>query len=368
MCTDNRGLRIVFDIDDTISRVKAKGDYAGAEEITAVTDKLRSLKEAGHTIVLHTARGMVSCGGNSEKAREKNEGTLTKWLADHDIPYDEIWWGKPYADVYVDDKAVSAEDLASLGACDMAGFSGAKVTRIGRMVVKQAENVSEQARWYKESERLSFPYKTPKIYSCNFGKLYMEHVPGSKMSEALIWKATKAVQEIAWNVLSYYRDEELEGENDVQWYEDYVGGRAEEIGVSREKVVADIRKTAGLLRRRTFCHGDLSMSNVILGDDHIIYLIDPSPKKVSSWLLDASKLRASLRGLDDILQGRGRLIREEALTQMYDLLSEPMPEKEREAVDLLERGHWIRVARYAKVLGREDVFERLMQQIREWYG
>ena len=56
MCTDNRGLRIVFDIDDTISRVLVKGDYAGAEEITAVTDKLRSLKEAGHTIVLHTAQ------------------------------------------------------------------------------------------------------------------------------------------------------------------------------------------------------------------------------------------------------------------------------------------------------------------------
>lgn len=366
MCADNRGLRIVFDIDDTISRVFVKGDYAGAGEIPAVTAKLRSLKEAGHTIVLHTARGMVSCGGDAEKAREKNEKTLTEWLAKYDIPYDEIWWGKPYADVYVDDKAVSAADLATLGVSDMAGFSGAKVTRIGRMVIKQAENVSDQARWYQESSDMCFPYHRPEIYSCNFDKLYMEYVPGRQLSKIrdekeVMWHIGRITQD----VLQWHRHAIQEGENEVAWYKEYVGGRAVEIGVSREQVEADIEATRELLKERTFCHGDLSMSNIIIGDDGRRYLIDPSPKKVSSWLLDASKLRASLRGLDDILAGRPQHIRERGLAAMELRIND---EASIRVIELLERGHWIRVARYAKVLGREDVFERLMQQIREWYG
>lgn len=366
MCTDNRGLRIVFDIDDTISRVFVKGDYAGAGEITAVTERLRSLKEAGHTIVLHTARGMVSCGGDTGKAIKKNEETLVKWLADHDIPYDEIWWGKPYADVYVDDKAVSAADFATLGVSDMAGFSGAKVTRIGRMVIKQAENVSEQARWYKESRDMCFPYNRPEIYSCNFNKLYMEYVPGRQLSKIRDEKeVTWHVGRIMQDVLQQHRYATQAGENDVEWYKNYVGGRAEEIGVSREQVENDIETIRELLYARTFCHGDLSMSNIIIGDDGRRYLIDPSPKKVSSWLLDASKLRASLRGLDDILAGRPQQIREKGLAAMELRIND---EASIRAIELLERGHWVRVARYAKVLGREDVFERLMQQIREWYG
>jgi hypothetical protein len=29
--------------------------------------------------------------------------TLFDWLTQHDLPYDEIWFGKPHADVYLDD-------------------------------------------------------------------------------------------------------------------------------------------------------------------------------------------------------------------------------------------------------------------------
>ena len=29
--------------------------------------------------------------------------TVFDWLARHDIPYDELWFGKPQADLYIDD-------------------------------------------------------------------------------------------------------------------------------------------------------------------------------------------------------------------------------------------------------------------------
>lgn len=362
------GLRIVIDVDDTICRVAVKGDYANAEEIERMTSRIREMKAAGHTVILHTARGMVSCGGDVEKAKEKNRAVLVAWLAKHEVPYDEILWGKPYADVYIDDKAVGAEELMRKGVTDMEGFSGARVTRVGGMVVKQAEDVDEQARWYEEAYRRAFPYKTPKVYSCNMGRLYMEHVGGRRLADMSDIELTDRIANVMWEVVEFHKEEVLEGDNDVDWYKGYVGDRAEEIGLRRAEVEEDVERAREWLRKRTFCHGDLTMSNIIIGDGGVV-LIDPSPKKVSSYLLDASKLWASLRGLDDVIQGRERRIRVAALERMrQSWLNEEWDEEEWKAVEMLERGHWIRVARYAKVLGRQEVFERLMDQIREWYG
>lgn len=368
MRTNNRGLRIVFDIDDTISRVHTKGDYANAEEIWEVTDQIRSLKKQGHTIILHTARGMVSCGGDVEAARRKNEETLKAWLQEHAVPYDEIWWGKPYADLYVDDKGISLDDFKAGAMEQMQGFSGAEVVRIGRMVIKTAENAEKQARWYKETEERMYVRKwrfnVPEVLSCNFGRLTMTLVEGKKATEIdrrEMWRVTRAVID---KVLKAFKRERLEGENDVDWYKAYVGSRAEEIGIDREKVEQDIERTRDLLKVRTYCHGDLSMSNIIV-DGEQITLIDPSQKEVSSWLLDVSKYWASAKGLDAIIGGSDKWKPDSHTGVM--LINWLSPD-ECEAALLLERGHWIRVARYAKVLGRQDVFEKLMEKIREWYG
>jgi hypothetical protein len=40
--------------------------------------------------------------------------TLFDWLERHGVPYDEIWFGKPQADVYVDDNAVRFESWAAI--------------------------------------------------------------------------------------------------------------------------------------------------------------------------------------------------------------------------------------------------------------
>lgn len=364
----NGKLRIVFDIDDTISRVRTKGDYANAEELTDVTDQIRSLKRQGHTIILHTARGMVSCGGDPEAARKKNETILKTWLSEHDVPYDEIWWGKPYADLYVDDKGVSLDDFKAEAIEYMQGFSGAEVVKIGKMVIKTAENAEKQAKWYKETEERKnvrkWRFNVPEVLSCNFGRLTMRLVEGKKATEIdrrEMWRVTRAVID---KVLKAFKKEILEGENDVDWYKDYVGSRAEEIGIDREKVEQDIERTRDLLKVRTYCHGDLSMSNIIVEGEQIT-LIDPSQKEVSSWLLDVSKYWASAKGLDAIISGRSKWKPDSHTGVM--LINYLSPE-ECEAAHLLERGHWIRVARYAKVLGKRDVFEKLMEKIREWYG
>lgn len=49
---------------------------------------------------------MRTCGGDVEKVIAKIGGATTDWLKQHDVPFDELHFGKPYADIYVDDMNV----------------------------------------------------------------------------------------------------------------------------------------------------------------------------------------------------------------------------------------------------------------------
>lgn len=93
-----------FDIDNTICERKL-GDmtYSDVLPFPEALEILRWLKSEGHTIVLHTGRHMKTCGGNQGKVLAKQGKVLFDWLETHQIPYDEIWWSKPHADLFIDD-------------------------------------------------------------------------------------------------------------------------------------------------------------------------------------------------------------------------------------------------------------------------
>lgn len=53
---------------------------------------------------------MATCNSNVGKVM-KNVGKVTlDWLARHEIEYDEIYFGKPNAEVYIDDRALRFEN------------------------------------------------------------------------------------------------------------------------------------------------------------------------------------------------------------------------------------------------------------------
>lgn len=85
-----------FDIDGTLCDT-GSGDYAGARPLPHMTARVRDLHAQGHRIILSTARGSVT----GQDWRELTEDQLREW----GVPYDELHFGKPYADVYVDDRA-----------------------------------------------------------------------------------------------------------------------------------------------------------------------------------------------------------------------------------------------------------------------
>ena len=104
-------LRYVFDLDDTLCKPNHEFDdthnkYALATPIHDMITAVQILMEEGHYIIIHTARRMVTHDGDLE-AIEADVGQVTRdWLAQHEVPYDELIFGKPYGDTYVDDKAM----------------------------------------------------------------------------------------------------------------------------------------------------------------------------------------------------------------------------------------------------------------------
>ena len=105
-CLEIRRINLIFafDLDNTIcEKKKETQSYADVQPFPEAVETIQRLKKEGHTIILHTGRHMRSCGGNAGKVLAKQGKTLFEWLERHQIPYDEIWWSKPYADLYIDD-------------------------------------------------------------------------------------------------------------------------------------------------------------------------------------------------------------------------------------------------------------------------
>ncbi len=101
-------MRICLDVDGTVCELKSReGDYADVRPLPHAAEAIRALRAAGHYVILATARHMKTCGGNVGLVVARQGLTLIEWLQRHGIEYDELWFGKPHADLYVDDKAMT---------------------------------------------------------------------------------------------------------------------------------------------------------------------------------------------------------------------------------------------------------------------
>lgn len=112
-------MRLAIDIDGTICSFRQEGQtYADVEPLPGAVEKLQEMKKNGHYIILLTARHMKTCNGNVGLVVARQGKTLLDWLGKHGIPYDEIWFGKPQADIYIDDNGYrfqSWKDIAGDG-------------------------------------------------------------------------------------------------------------------------------------------------------------------------------------------------------------------------------------------------------------
>ncbi len=108
-------MRICIDLDGTICHTRTEFQhYSEVEPIEGAISSLQNLKSQGHYIIIYTARHMKTCNGNIGEIVAKQGKTLLEWLEKHQIPYDELLFGKPFADIYIDDKALKFENWNKL--------------------------------------------------------------------------------------------------------------------------------------------------------------------------------------------------------------------------------------------------------------
>lgn len=103
--------RIVFDLDGTICTQQKSGEYHNAKPIQQVVDLVNDLKRKGEHITIFTARGMNTFNSDANKCDNVYRELTETWLKTYGVSYDVLKFGKPPADLYVDDKGVSVNEF-----------------------------------------------------------------------------------------------------------------------------------------------------------------------------------------------------------------------------------------------------------------
>ena len=91
-----------FDLDNTLCTTIGT-DYFNSTPISMRIRKVNKLYTDGHKIIIFTARGSKS--GVDFSALTNRQ--LNEW----GLKYHELLLGKPFADFYVDDKAINSESF-----------------------------------------------------------------------------------------------------------------------------------------------------------------------------------------------------------------------------------------------------------------
>ena len=93
---------IYIDIDETICNTPESRDYSLASPIEHNIEKANKLYDEGNTIIYWTARGTVS----GIDWQQTTFDQLTEW----GVKFHDLKLGKPYYDLFIDDKNVNTKD------------------------------------------------------------------------------------------------------------------------------------------------------------------------------------------------------------------------------------------------------------------
>ncbi|MGM8898070.1 MULTISPECIES: HAD family hydrolase [unclassified Psychrobacter] len=108
--------RLIFDLDDTIS-FTTNGDYPNAAPNHLLIKKMKEYKALGFEVIISTSRNMRTYEGNTGKINANTLPIIIDWLNKHEVPYDELYTGKPWCGFegfYIDDKAIRPNEFTEL--------------------------------------------------------------------------------------------------------------------------------------------------------------------------------------------------------------------------------------------------------------
>tara|TARA_B100001996_G_C18426970_1_gene502998 strand:- start:314 stop:616 length:303 start_codon:yes stop_codon:yes gene_type:complete len=92
--------KFCFDLDGTLC-TNTEGDYLNASPLENRIEVVNKLFDEGNEIIIFTARGSTT---NIDWTKQ-TENQLSEW----NVKYHKLLFGKPYADIYIDDKGHNSD-------------------------------------------------------------------------------------------------------------------------------------------------------------------------------------------------------------------------------------------------------------------
>ena len=100
-------MKICVDLDGTICTTKLpEQSYQDVVPLENAIETLEFLKERGYYIIIFTARNMRTCNNNLGRVIANQAKLVVDWLEKYCVPYDELLFGKPHVDYFIDDKGI----------------------------------------------------------------------------------------------------------------------------------------------------------------------------------------------------------------------------------------------------------------------
>lgn len=315
--------RICFNLDNTlVSYPKIPNDYTSVKPIEHNIRFLKYLKQIGNIIIIYTSRKMDTYNGNIGKITFDT-------LSNFNIPFDEIYFGKPYADIYIDNSALNCyTDLEKelgfyIEQIDTRHFNNLELNTI-ETYKKTSFDLSGEIYYYNNipSEiKDLFPifidydinnkwYIIDKIKGYTTSSLYVNEQL-DKNTLIHIMNTIKRVQNVKIDDISKL--------NNINIYYNYASkfkNRYESYDYSRFKNHNEIFNLIynklinyenSNLGKCVIIHGDFVMTNILINNYDKIKFIDMRGKIgdnlsiYGDFLYDWSKLYQSLIGYDKIL-------------------------------------------------------------------
>ncbi|MBQ3413466.1 capsular biosynthesis protein [Candidatus Saccharibacteria bacterium] len=110
-----KDISLIFDVDGTLCPLKKPDEeYADLVPDAEMVEKIKYYKNEGARIVFFSSRNMRTYGGNLGLINANTAVVMQEWLKKWQIPYDEIYFAKPWPGMrglYVDDRAVRPDEF-----------------------------------------------------------------------------------------------------------------------------------------------------------------------------------------------------------------------------------------------------------------
>jgi dTDP-glucose pyrophosphorylase len=311
--------RLCFDLDNTLLDQNKNIDF------------LRFLKKEGHEIIIYTSRGMKKHKGNISAIIQDLSRETFEILEKYSIPYDEIYFGKPDADFYIDGLGINSyDDLEK-----QMGFYKTSIAErdFNEIVSEKFDIIVKKSNKINKLEGEIYYYQNLPNKIKKYFPIFIDHgedwysiekIKGITMSYIYVNESLST--ELFESYLSIFREihtlKKIEHEEKINIYDNYCKkikeryfsydySKFENSKEVYEKLMSYFekyeRENLGL---KGIVHGDSVFSNCLINEKNRFKLIDMRGKintdntLFGDIMYDYGKIYQSLIGYDEILMNR----------------------------------------------------------------